>query len=420
MNTSMQRGDAFASNVPRFFLYTALQGFAFGLITALWLIYLLQRRGLTLTQATIVDVAFWIASTVGELPTGIVADRYGRKISLVAGAALMSVSILAWAYAPTIPLIMLAYVGLAIGTTFLTGAQDAFFYETLERSGRAGEYTRLVGRVGATMLGATALGSIASGLFATIDLIMPFLVAGLCLLAMLGVVLTFKEPQSKEGSAGQARQSYTQVLRHSIALMRARPTLRYPMIYLTLVPLAAVLMETFFLQPQAVSLGVPIAGVGAVVMAVQIVDMAGSTWSDAIKARFGAGRAIYAAPVLIVSSLVLLALLQILPALLFIAIIGFVTAVLRPLLLNSIQNEVPDDVRATVLSMQSLMFTFLLTISEPALGFVADRSGLPTAYLGLAGSLGILVPLLLLKSRRYFPAHSGEKEPTANKIEANA
>jgi MFS family permease len=416
----MHRDDAFASNVPRFFLYTALQGFAFGLITALWLIYLLQRRGLTLTQATIVDVAFWIASALGELPTGIVADRYGRKTSLAIGATLLSVSILAWAYAPTMPLIMLAYVGLAIGTTFLTGAQDAFFYETLERSGRDGEYTRLVGRVSATMLGATALGSIASGLFATIDLITPFLVAGVCLLAMLGVVLTFKEPRSKEGSAWQPAQSYTQVLRHSLALMRARPTLRYPMIYLTLVPLAAVVMETFFLQPQAVSLGVPVAGVGAVVMAVQIVDMAGSTWSDAIEARLGARRAFYAAPVLIISSLVLLGLLQILPALLFIAIIGFVTAVLRPLLLNRIQNEVPDDVRATVLSMQSLMFTFLLAISEPALGIVADQSGLPAAYFGLAGGLSILVLLLLLKSRRYFPAESRENEPATNKLEANA
>src|SRR5438128_12269471 len=92
-------GDPFASHIPRFFLYTAFEGFGFGLITAVWLIYLLQRRGLTLTQATIVDVAFWIAAALGELPTGIVADNYGRKTSLAIGSALLSVSILAWAFA---------------------------------------------------------------------------------------------------------------------------------------------------------------------------------------------------------------------------------------------------------------------------------------------------------------------------------
>jgi MFS-type transporter involved in bile tolerance (Atg22 family) len=89
------------------------------------------------------------------------------------------------------------------------------------------------------------------------------------------------------------------------------------------------------------------------------------------------------------------------PALLSIAVISFVTAVLRPLVLNRIQNEVSDDVRATVLSMQSLMFTLLLAISEPILGVIADRSGLPAAYIMLAGSLGMLTLFLFWRSRQH-------------------
>ncbi|MBI1881238.1 MAG: MFS transporter [Chloroflexi bacterium] len=395
--------NRFVPNIPRYFVYTAIKGFGFGLITAIWVIYLQQRRGLSLTQATIVDMAFWIAATLGEVPAGIVADAFGRKTSLAAGAALLGVSTLAWAFAPTMPLIMLAYVALAVGTTFLSGAEEAFLYESLQIMGRTGEYARLVGRVSATMLGATALGNVASGPLATIDLILPFLIAGLSLLIMLGIVLTFKEPQTEEKSGGPPRKSYGEILRQSLAMMRARPPLRYPMIYLALVPLAAVIMETFFLQPQAVSLGVPLAGVGVVVMAMQITNMAGSTWSDRIQAHFGERRVLYTAPVFIVSSLILLAAFQLLPALLFIAVIGFVTAVLRPLVLSHIQNEVPDDIRATILSMQSLMFTLLLTISEPILGFIADQSGLPAAYVGLAGSLSLLILFLFWKSRHHFP-----------------
>ena len=83
--------------------------------------------------------------------------------------------------------------------------------------------------------------------------------------------------------------------------------------------------------------------------------------------------------VFIVVGLILLAALQMLPALLFIAIVGFVTAVLQLLLLSRIQQEVYNDIRATTFSMQSLMFTLLLTITAPILGHVADRSGLPSA-----------------------------------------
>jgi MFS family permease len=395
--------NPFAANISRYFVYTVLKGFGFGLVTATWVIYLQRRHGLNLTQVTLIDVAFWIAATLGEIPTGIVADTWGRKTSIAAGAALMGASILAWAFAPTVPLIMAAYALLAVGTTFLSGAEDAFFYESVRITGRGDNYARLVGRVSAIMLGATALGNLTSGLLASIDLILPFIAAGLSLLTMLGVVLTFKEPQTEGRLGGQARKSYRAILQQSVALMRARPTLRYSIIYLVLLPMTAVMMETVFLQPQAISLGVPIAGVGAVVMAVQIVNMAGSTVSDRVKVRFGEGRVLYTAPVLIVLSLVLLAAFQVFPALLFVAVVGFVTSVLRPLVLSRIQNEVPDDIRATILSMQSLMFTILVAIGEPIMGFIADQAGLPMAYAGLAGSLSILIAVLLWISRRHFP-----------------
>ncbi|HLO31017.1 MAG TPA: MFS transporter [Anaerolineales bacterium] len=399
--SSHQDNSRFAANIPRYFVYTALKGFGFGLITAMWLIYLQQRRGLSLTQATFVDVAFWIAAVLGEVPTGIVADTFGRKTSLAVGVALMSLSIFAWAIAPTVPLIVLAYAGLAIGVTFLSGAEDAFFFESIQITGRANSYTHLVGLAGATMLGATALGSAASGLFASVDLILPFLIAGISLLATLGIVLTFKEPQIENKLDGRPRKSYAEILRQSFALMRARPTLRSPMLYLALVPMAALVMETFFLQPQAVALGVPIAGIGILVMATQFINMAGSTWADRIAGRLGEGRILYLTPAIIVISLVLLAVFQLLFSLLWIAVISFATAVLRPIVLNRIQNQVSDNVRATILSMQSLLATMLLAVSEPILGVMADRSGLPAAYFTLAAGLGILVLLLFWTSSQH-------------------
>ena len=53
----------------------------------------------------------------------------------------MGVSIVAWAFSPTVPLIMLAYVALAVGTTFLSGAEDALFFESVQITGRTEEYS---------------------------------------------------------------------------------------------------------------------------------------------------------------------------------------------------------------------------------------------------------------------------------------
>jgi MFS family permease len=392
-----------ASNIPRYFVYTALKGFGFGLFLAVWVIYLQQQRGLSLSQAALIDVTFFVAAALAEVPTGIVADRFGRKTSMVAGSALMSLGVLGWTFAPTLPLIIVAYVAMGVGITFLSGAEDAFFYESLQVTGRGGDYTRLLGRVSALFPGALALGSVGGGLLAAIDVVLPFLIAGLVLLITLGIVLTFKEPRTDKPSSGQARPSFGEVLRQSLALLRARPTLRYPILYLAIVPLASFMIESVFVQPQALALGVPIAGIGVIVMAVQLTNLLGSAWSDWVRARFGEGRVLYTAPLVICSSLIVLAALQVLPALLLIGVMGFVTALVRPILVSRMQNELSDDIRATMLSMQSLTFTIVAAISQPSLGAIADHWGLPAAYVALAAGVSLLMVGLFWKSRQHCP-----------------
>ena len=406
MGIEQQPRSRFAANIPKYFVYIALKGFGFGLFVSVWVIYLQQRRGLTLAQAALIDTTFFVAAAFGEIPTGVVADVFGRKISMIIGAALLTAGGFAWATVPTMPLIMVAYVAMGIGLTFQSGAEDALFYESLQKLGRADDYTRLAGRAGATFPGALALGSVVGGLLASVDLILPYLASTLVLLTMTAVVLTLREPKSDVKTEAKARKTFGDIFRQSFDLMRERPALRYPVLYLALVPLASWLIESLFLQPQALALGIPLAGVGVLFMLAQVANVGGSAWSDQMKARFGETRLLYSAPVIILGCLILLAALQILPALLLIAVMGFVTSALRPILLTRIQNAVSDDVRATVISMQSLLFTLLGAVSQPTLGFIADRAGLPSAYITLAGGLGVLVFLLLWTSRRYFPVLS--------------
>ena len=54
-----------------------------------------------------------------------------------------------------------------------------------------------------------------------------------------------------------------------------------------------------------------------------------------------------------------------------------------------------------MISMNSLMNTMFAAISQPTLGFVADRSGFPAAYLSFAGGLGILLLFLFWKGHHH-------------------
>jgi MFS family permease len=400
----MQRTPmSFAANIPKYIAFVALKGFNFGLFVATWVIFLQHRHDLSLTQVTLVDVAFWIAATLGELPTGVVADSYGRKVSLIVGAAVMSASVFVWTFAPNVPLVVSAYAILAIGATFLSGAEDALFFETLKITGRAAEYTRLAGRVSAISLAAIAIGNVFSGLVATIDLRLPFAMSALCLLSMLGIALTFREPNEEGKSSGSARLSYEKILKNAFSIMRAKPSLRYAIFYLTLVPITAMAVETVFLQPQAIALGVPLAAIGIVVMGMQLARMVGATFSYRVKEIVGEARMIYLVPFAIAASLLLLGTFQQLPALAFAATISLFTAMMRPLVMARIQSDLSDNIRATVFSMQALLFAFVVAFIEPVLGAIADETGLPTMYYTMAIGLALLTTLLFWRSRGRFP-----------------
>lgn len=137
------------------------------------------------------------------------------------------------------------------------------------------------------------------------------------------------------------------------------------------------------------------------VMAVQLTAMAGSAWSARIMARLGEGRTLSTAPIMIGASLLLLAALQVMPALLLIGVMGFVTAVVRPILVSRMQDALSDGNRATMLSMQSLTFTIVAAISQPTLGAVADSFGLPAAYVVLAGTISVVMLVVFWRSYRH-------------------
>jgi hypothetical protein len=152
---------------------------------------------------------------------------------------------------------------------------------------------------------------------------------------------------------------------------------------------------------------VPFATFCVIVMPVQFTAMADSAWSARMMARLGEGRALYTTPIVICASL-LLAALQMMPAMPLIAVMGFVTAVVRSILISCMQQELSDD-SATMLLVESLTFTVVAALRQPSLGTVADRWGLPAVYITLAGALSVVMVVVFWKGQRHV-CQAGRKE----------
>lgn len=386
------------ANIPKYIAYIIFKHIGFGIFVAVWSTYLLQVRGWALAQIALVDATFFITSTFGEIPTGIVADRISRKISLLIGCVLMGLSVLAWLFAPNLILVIAAYLLMGLAFTFQSGAEDAFFYESLQRAERGADYARLNGQLMALSAGGMMLGNVLGGLLGNVRLDLPFLTSAALSFAALGCVMLFDDPRRGEHAHAHA-PSLVGIVQQAVALMRSNPALRILMIFMPVLAVGSYVAEYVFLQPQARALGVPVAAIGFLQASVQGISMTALTLSSRVAGWLGQNRVIMLAPVVVISGLLLMSAFQVLPVLSCVGAITFASTVVRPLISAKTQGLVPNEVRATILSTSSMMFSMMAGITQPIIGLVADNFGFSTAYAGLAALLALVLGSIFMRGR---------------------
>src|SRR2546425_5606002 len=109
--------------------------------------------GLDIQQVLLTNAAFTLGSMVFEVPTGVVADTVGRRVSLLLCLVTLFVTTLLYVAIAWRGGGFLAFMGvsvfLGLGYTFYTGAVDAWLVDALQATGYTGPRERVVaaGRV---------------------------------------------------------------------------------------------------------------------------------------------------------------------------------------------------------------------------------------------------------------------------------
>lgn len=119
--------------------------------------------GLTPVQLILVGTTLELSAFVFEVPTGIVADVYSRRLSIIIGYILMGVGFLIEGFFPAFLPILLAQVVWGLGYTFTSGATQAWISDEIGEDGanklfmratQIGLFASLIGMGLAVLVGA--------------------------------------------------------------------------------------------------------------------------------------------------------------------------------------------------------------------------------------------------------------------------
>ncbi len=167
-----------------YFVLTGLFTLSASLIWGINTLFLLDA-GLSLFEVFIANAAFTAAMALFEVPTGVVADTRGRRVSFLLSAFITALGTLAYVGAALagggLLLFCAAGVVLGLGFTFYSGAVEAWLVDALKAVGYEQELDAVFARAEMVAGAAMLLGTVGGGLLGQLDLALPYAVrAGLC------------------------------------------------------------------------------------------------------------------------------------------------------------------------------------------------------------------------------------------------
>ncbi len=365
--------------VLKYYLYEATV--TFGFFWPVFTIFLLGR-GLNFTEIALLNSLSAAFIVVGEIPTGYLGDRIGRRNSLIVSSVLYTVSVGGFAFARTFLGFVAIWLVWSFAQTFRSGTNEAWLYDVLKDRFDEERYTHVRGRGGAVNMWTSAGTMLVAGVLYGLDPRLPFVAAAT--LNALGVVVLVTLPQNRiyeddDEDAFTVREALP-VVRESLSV----PPVRSFVLYMALF-FGVITGVDEFIQPVTVDvLGFPEEVLGPLYAAFTVLGAIGSQYAGRIEDALGVGRTIVLVPLVVGLALVapLLAPIAVLPVF-FVAKVG--RAVMSPIASGFVNDRTGSVGRATVLSTVSMAYALFRIPLQPIGGRIADVSGPLFAIVALGG-----------------------------------
>lgn len=396
------------SNLRRLYVYQAIKNFS--LWMPVWIVFLNVDRGLTLPEIFLIAGIGWVVQAVSEVPTGAVADAFGRKVTLAAGTTLLAAGMAALALAPGFAGVAIGYLAWAIGESFISGADTALLYESAKLAGREEEFPKISSNWIQIMLASQGASAILGGLVASLRLDLPMLLTAA--LATVGILVAFSLREPPTGSV--RRPGYLATLGNAGRYLVGHRPVTALIAYISLVGGAAFFVPFVLFQPAVQSHTIAIGWFGVLFTGLRGSALLGSRYGVRLVARSGLSRWMVIVPFVLAALFIGVAVSPTWwAAYLSMLLLQATGASLQPNLLALLNRLLPTKVRATVLSAQSLLMTVFIAIMHPAVGGVTDLWGLSYAFVLLSA-----LSLLPLIARYFVPVHLHEAPPADDSEDA--
>jgi MFS family permease len=352
--------------------------FPIPIITLFWK----DQIGLSLADIFLLQAVFGLAVVLLQFPSGYVADRVGYRRSLLVGAALLSAGWLIYTAATSFAGVMVAEVLLGGGSAFISGADRALLWVSLEADGRHAQYTRWDGRVrAAAQVGEAGSAAIGGWLYSLAPRLPFWLQVPVSLLAA-GIMGALREVRRRESPT--AYRSHLERALHIVRFTLWQHRRLQAAMALSVALGLSTFVVIWLIQPAAQARGVPPAWFGPLWAGAHAWLALVSLASARVVGALGVRTTLLACCLLVPLGYGGLAASTSAWGLGFYLAFMTIRGLQAPILTRIMQEHTPGEDRASVLSLAALLFRLAFVVVGPPVGLLVDRAGMPAALAVLA------------------------------------
>ncbi len=396
MNQNLKR------NIPLDYIFTFFMNF--NLTHALWMIWL-SLKGLSLVELGMLEGLFHLTSFTMEVPTGVIADLWGRKQSRLIGRILFFISLIILWTGNSIVIQSIGFILTALSYNLESGAGEALLYDSLKNINEEEKFKKVKGRSELILQSSMILAYLSGGYLATINYNIVFSVTLFSVFLSILSIAFMEEPiierESKQiASSNFIKRTADSILnqtKESLQVIKKEPRIAFLIIYSESIFVFEATIY-FYLQTWWKFNGYSEFYMGIVFSILSLVAGFSALAAPKLEKKIELNRLFYLIPVLLLISLWGTALTDY--KALFFIVNGLFEGFLIVIVSDSINKMVPSGYRATVLSYQSMMFSLLMIIVFPIVGFIGDKFTLDTAFIIISLLASIIFMLYVFLGRK--------------------
>ena len=371
----------------KFLIYYILSQFL--ALGGIWIIYL-TYRGLSLTQIAFIDIIFFGAIFLFEIPTGIIADKFGRKASLFLAGIIKAAGVLMFAFSTTFTGFMFSYFIWGVGITLSSGAEEAWLFDEIKRTQLEkgnedfGDYYQKI--MGYLMAGASISAAIAvtvGGLIAEIDLIIPIVITSAAFLISGFWALSIEEvlEENKEKTSKKTKEAFLRIFTIDV----------FPLTFLFIFISALVMSLVFWIQAYLDFESVDYGLIGIILGVSILLTSVSSSISSRVTSKTKY-LTFVTLSLLIGLTFIIMSIMPIIGVVIGYYIIRMSNTVIQPYFSRLFNSKIETKNRATAISILSSMSTILILSYELISARIIEINGY-NAYFIITGSLLLLIGL---------------------------